>query len=219
MNKSKPKLNEELEDISFGIKDSLEIYCEKMSSNLFRIFLDEPISDPSKYRSVINTLERATENDIVEFRLNTPGGNVYTALAVYNAISNCPAHTRAIVDGSVASAGTFIVLACDEVVIMKNTSMMCHGASWGTWGDMKTVRNATSFAFEEMTKLVNDIYEGFLTQEEIDRMVEHSLEYWMHDDEIIERLKQRQAYMKEKEESKEDSVVKKPRTPRKKKDV
>lgn len=207
------KMNDDLEDMSFGIKDNLEIYCEKASSNLFRIFIDEEITNPSKYRNVINTLERVSENDVVEFRLNTPGGNVYSALSIYNAILNCPAHTRAIVDGVVASAGTFLVLACDEVVVMKNTSMMCHGASWGTWGDMKTVRDATSFAFESMSRLTNEIYEGFLTQEEIDKMIEHSLEYWMHDEEIIQRLKNRSEYLQNKDMEEESP---KPRTRKKK---
>lgn len=208
------KMDDDLEDMSFGMKDNLEIYCEKMSSNLFRIFLDEHIAEPSKYRNVINTLERVSENDVVEFRLNTPGGNAYAALAIYNGILNCPAHTRAILDGSVASAGTFILLACDEVVVMKNTSMMCHGASWGTWGDMKTLRDATAFMFESMSRLSNEIYEGFLTQEEIDKMIEHSLEYWMHDEEIIQRLKNRSEYLKNKDMEEEEAP--KPRTRKKK---
>lgn len=207
------KMNEESYDLDFGTKDTLEVHWKKMTSNLGRIFLDEPITNPSKYRNVIDALESVSENDIIEFRLNTPGGNVYSALSLYNAILNCPAHTRAIVDGVVASAGTDIVMACDEVVVMKNTAMMCHAASYGTWGDMKSVRNHTEFLFDSMSRLTNEIYEGFLTQEEINNMIEHSLEYWMHDEEIIQRLKNRSEYLRNKDMEEEPP---KPRTRKKK---
>lgn len=205
------------DDLNFGMKDTLEVYCEKNFFNTFRVFLDEPITEPSKYRNVINTLERATENDIVELRLNTPGGNYYTTMALYNAILNCPAHTRAILDGEACSGGSMILLACDEVVVMKNTYMMCHAASWGDWGDMKKLRNSTTFSFEQIRKTLYDVYEGFLTNEEIEQMIEHSLEYWFGDEEIIERLKNRQEYLRKQSEEIEKPVSK-PRT-RKKKDV
>lgn len=78
---------------------------------------------------------------------------------------------------------------------------------------MKTVRDATSFAFESMSRLTNEIYEGFLTQEEIDKMIEHSLEYWMHDEEIIQRLKNRSEYLRNKDMEEEPP---KPRTRKKK---
>lgn len=193
------------DELNLGVKDTLEVYCEKNFSNTFRVFLDEPITEPSKYRNVINTLERATENDVVEIRLNTPGGNYYTTMALYNAILNCPAHTRAILDGEACSGGSMILLACDEVVVMKNTYMMCHAASWGDWGDMKKLRNSTTFSFEQIRKTLYDVYEGFLTNEEIEQMIEHSLEYWFGDEEIIERLKNRQEYLRKKEEGEDTS--------------
>lgn len=205
------------DELNFGMKDTLEVYCEKNFFNTFRVFLDEPITEPSKYRNVINTLERATEDDIVELRLNTPGGNYYTTMALYNAILNCPAHTRAILDGEACSGGSMILLACDEVVVMKNTYIMCHAASWGDWGDMKKLRNSTTFSFEQIRKTLYDVYEGFLTNEEIEQMIEHSLEYWFGDEEIIERLKNRQEYLRKQSEE-EEKPASRPRT-RKKKDV
>lgn len=210
------RLGGEMDDIETSFKDSLEVYCEKTYSNIFRIFIDEPITHPNRYRNVINTLERVSENDVVEFRLNTPGGNVSTTVSIYNAILNCPAHTRAILDGEACSGGSVILLACDEVAVMKNTYMMCHAASWGDFGDMKNLRNSTTFSFEYLEKILHNVYEGFLSREEIEQMIEHSLEYWFGDEEIIERLKQRQEYLRQKEEN--ISNVSKPR-PRKKKNV
>lgn len=191
-------------ELSLGLSDTLQVYSEKHSFDVYRVFIDEEITNPSKYRHVINVLEGASEDDIIEFRLNTIGGQLFAALPMYNGILNTEAKTRAIIDGPVISAGTFLALACDSVIVMKNTTMMCHAATWGAWGDMKTVRDQVDFQFKYTSKLNQDIYEGFLTEEEIDKMVEHSKEYWMQDDEIIQRLKNRQEYMKAKGQPEDD---------------
>lgn len=189
-------------ELDFGIKDTLEVYCENNVQKIYRIFLDEEITEPSKYRNVVNTLERATENDVVEFRINTIGGNLFSTLPIYNGILSASARTRAIIDGTAISAGTLIPLACDDVIVMKNSLMMCHSATWGAWGDLKSLRDQSNFKFQWARKLIGEVYEGFMSEEEIEDMVENSMEYWMFDDEIVERLQRRQEYMQKQESQK-----------------
>lgn len=170
----------------------LEVYKEVSIQNKYRVFVDEVITEPSKYRNVINILESATEDDIVEFRLNTPGGNLMTAIQLCNAIENSAATTVAIVDGEVASAGTLFLLACDNVIIMKNTMVMVHPAKFGSGGDVKTVRASIKFQTEYIKDVLYDVYKGFLTDDEFEDMIENSREIWMRQDEITERLRNRQ---------------------------
>ena len=78
-------------------------------------------------------------------RINSPGGDVFDGLAIYNALANHKAEVSCVVDGLAASAASFIALAGDTVSIHENAMMMIHRA-WGVaignqadMADMSTV--------------------------------------------------------------------------------
>lgn len=60
--------------------------------------------------------------------LNSPGGNVFDAFAIYNALlrSKLPVTTR--VDGVAASAASLVFMAGDERLMPKNAMLMMHEA-------------------------------------------------------------------------------------------
>jgi ATP-dependent Clp endopeptidase proteolytic subunit ClpP len=64
----------------------------------------------------------------IVLHLNTPGGDVFDGLAIYNSLKAHPAKVRSVVEGIAASAGSFIAMAGDEVVVMRNAQMMIHDA-------------------------------------------------------------------------------------------
>jgi ATP-dependent protease ClpP protease subunit len=66
----------------------------------------------------------------IVLHLNTPGGNSYDGIAIYNALRDHPAQVEVIVDSLAASAGSFIAQAGDRVVMNRGSQMMIHDA-WG----------------------------------------------------------------------------------------
>ena len=68
--------------------------------------------------------------DTTEIRLhiNSPGGEVFDAMAIVNQLGRHPAKVVAVVDGIAASAASFIAAAADEVVMGIGTQMMIHDA-------------------------------------------------------------------------------------------
>jgi len=70
--------------------------------------------------------------DVEEIRLhiNSPGGEVWEALAILNNLRQHPARVVAIVDGIAASAASFIAAAADETIMRPNSQLMIHDA-WG----------------------------------------------------------------------------------------
>ena len=77
----------------------------------------------------------------IELHLNTPGGDVADALAIYNAVKDHPADVTAIVDGEAASAGSFIFQAADTRVMNSFSILMIHDAAIGmTIGNAKDHR-------------------------------------------------------------------------------
>lgn len=80
-------------------------------------------------KAFVTALESvATPNVCV--RINSPGGDVFDGLAIYNALTNYKGKVSCVVDGLAASAASFIALAGETVSIHESAMMMIHRA-WG----------------------------------------------------------------------------------------
>lgn len=69
-------------------------------------------------------------DDTTEIRLfiNSPGGEVWDAMAIVNQLRRHPARTVAVVDGIAASAASVIAVTCDETVMAVGSQLMIHDA-------------------------------------------------------------------------------------------
>lgn len=84
--------------------------------------------------------------DHVDLFINSPGGDVFDALAILNVIRRTEAHVVAHVDGIAASAASFIAMGADELVMGRNSELMIHDASGLCWGPA-----------EDMQKMADDL--------------------------------------------------------------
>lgn len=181
------------EDDDYEDDDSIPVYSH--SSNIYKFFIDDYIGDPITFRNFFSCLSSATKKDIIEIHLNTPGGNVNTAIQLRNMIFTCNAKVIAICHGTVASAGTFIALSCPKIVVMPNTIWMLHACSYGTFGNQIAVKEQVDFFDKELWRLTNNVYKGFLNEYEINNMIINKRELWMNTEEIIKRLKKLKKYL------------------------
>ncbi len=95
----------------------------------------------------------------VEVQINSPGGNVFDGIAIYNALRAHPARIITRVDGLAASIASVIVQAGDERIMAGASQMMIHQA-WAV-----AVGNTDDLA--EMAKLLarqDDILAGIYAQ-------------------------------------------------------
>jgi ATP-dependent Clp endopeptidase proteolytic subunit ClpP len=58
--------------------------------------------------------------------MNTPGGEVFDGIAIYQALKNYAGNVTVIVDALAASIGSVIAMAGNKVVMAKNATMMIH---------------------------------------------------------------------------------------------
>lgn len=79
-------------------------------------------------KSFVEELDGITAGTI-NLRINSPGGSVFDALTIANALRHHPARIVGYVDALAASAASFIATAADEVVMMPGSQMMIHDAS------------------------------------------------------------------------------------------
>jgi len=73
----------------------------------------------------------------ITLHLDTPGGDVYDGINIYNAIRDHKAHITVIVDSMAASAGSFIAQAGDTRIMNRNSEMMIHDGHTVAIGNSK----------------------------------------------------------------------------------
>ena len=66
--------------------------------------------------------------------INSPGGDVFDGITMYNDLLDYPGHVTARVRGMAASAASFIPMAADRIEIASNAQFMIHNAMAGMMG-------------------------------------------------------------------------------------
>ena len=76
----------------------------------------------------------------IDLHINSPGGEVFSGITIYNLLKQHPANVTTYIDGLAASIASVIALAGNEVIMAENALMMIHspwGATVGDSGDMR----------------------------------------------------------------------------------
>lgn len=154
------------------------------------INIDEEFTHVSQFAELVDILEQASENDIVQIRLTSPGGNVASVLPLLSALDSTEAFVHVHVDSDIASAATFLVMKAHMVTMNKHISMMIHTASWGYGGHSGNMEASTNHYVKNVKGLARDVYQDFLTEQEFDRVFD-GLELWFTPEQVYERLKAR----------------------------
>jgi len=151
-----------------------------------RVHLTRPIIDPHNYTDVIELLNNASTDDTVQLIINTPGGQIRSAVAIINAIYSCKATVIGHLSGEVASAGTIIAMACDDLVVNDYLEFLIHTYSGWVDGKGYEILGQAEFNQKNITKLMDKVYNGFLNIDELDKL--HNGKTYIFDtDEVTKR--------------------------------
>lgn len=119
------------------------------------LLLYGPISEYSWWGDEVTPKEFAEDlsalGDIknLTIRINSGGGDVFAATAIYNLLKTHKAYKTVIVDGLSASAATIIMMAGDVIQIPANAMVMIHDPMVGASGNTKV--------FLKMIDLLNKV--------------------------------------------------------------
>ena len=89
--------------------------------------------------------------------INSPGGDVFDGIAIYNAIASRPGPVTTVVDGLAASAASFIAQAGKERVVSPGSMMMIHDASGLCIGNAADMRELAGL-LDTVSGNLADIY-------------------------------------------------------------
>ncbi|APC44332.1 ATP-dependent Clp protease [Pseudoalteromonas phage PH357] len=172
-----------------------------INSMAFDVFIDEDIDNPEYYRSVINTFNKAAEGDVINVYINTSGGQDRTTSSIIFAMDNSKANIVGHLTGNVCSNGTIIALHCHNWLISDNVVFMCHNGIAGFYGSAEKVKKHHDFYQEHNRKIVFNEYEGFLTEEECEAIIEHGDDLWFGKEDLERRLANFVSYQQNKQSS------------------
>jgi ATP-dependent protease ClpP protease subunit len=102
-------------------------------------------------------LDEIGEVKALEVRLNSPGGDMFDGVAIYNTLRNHPARVTAYVDGLAASAASVVAMGADEVVMGTGTQLMIHDAWALSVGNADEMR-AQAAVMDQLSDSMADIY-------------------------------------------------------------
>ncbi|WP_287994602.1 head maturation protease, ClpP-related [Acidiphilium sp.] len=112
---------------------------------------------------------RAVGKNAVTVNVNSPGGDMFEGLAIYNLLREHPAKVTVKVMGVAASAASVIAMAGDEVLMGTGSVMMIHNA-WGlVIGNRHDFADAAS-VFETFDASMASIYAARTGMKEADIM-------------------------------------------------
>lgn len=158
------------------------------------VYLTEGIEAPSVYNELCHKLRTLGPQDEAHLYINNGGGIIDSMVMIVDALNTSEAEIHVHLSGSVASAATFPVMYADKLHVAPFTHFMIHNYSGGFGGKGKEAKDQMDFVNEEIGKTFKDIYKGFLTDEEIERVIDDK-DNWMGANEVMERWINRRAYL------------------------
>ena len=158
------------------------------NASTYHIYISDEITEPYDYVDMIKSINMAGPMDQIAVHLNSGGGDTYTAIQIYNALMMSEADCIAYIEGFCASAATVIALACDAWIMNPLSTFMIHAPTLGNWGKFNEVKASSEYVEKWTKRLFETVYEGFLTEDEMNQCMNNNKDYWFGYEEFMERI-------------------------------
>lgn len=180
--------DESLDGANANQQDKLQPYfVENQVAQRVIIPIDSAVREAAYYRLVCSKIEEMSENDTVEFHINSPGGDLSGLTSLLHSISSTEAETIAVITGDCHSAASLLALSCDAVVVGRFANMLVHSVQFGTHGKGYDVYSQVLHINKHAEDIFKSCYRYFLTEQEMQEVLK-GRELWLSRDEINQRL-------------------------------
>ncbi len=131
-------------------------------------------------------LEAEALSGKIDVRINSNGGEVYTGIAIFNALKNSKADITIYVDGIAASMASVIALCGKPVKMSRYARLMLHSVQGGCYGNKEDMKNC----IREIEALEDTLCEMYAARvgkekEEIRSMYFDGKDHWIRADEAL----------------------------------
>lgn len=157
---------------------------------LYPFYISGEIGESEDYIDWFDTIRNCGPEDVVAFHINSPGGDLFTAIQFMRVMSECRGHIIASVEGMCMSAATIIFLCADSFQISEHSMFMFHDYSSGTYGKGGELFDSIHHERKWSKKLLSETYKNFLTETEILSILANK-DLWMTGEDAAKRLEKR----------------------------
>lgn len=210
------------DDGYYSLTNPFEVSAYRSHSMKFKVYLFGAIEEAAQFIPAIEVFDAASEDDEVHVYLSTPGGSMDATDTFLSAMHQCEGRVIVHASGGCHSCGSIILMHANEFTLSEDFNMLIHNGSLGAGADLNKFAANAKFGVEYMQGVLRRTYEGFLTPEEIQAMIDGK-DFWMKGAEFMQRHGRRMEHFKGKLERQkllqavEEEVEVTPRPPRKRK--
>lgn len=147
------------------------------------IFLYGDIGDYTEVQSgriAQELMEAERVSRRIHVRINSNGGEVYSGIAIFNALRHSQADIRIYVDGIAASMASVIALCGKPVEMSKYARLMLHSVSGGCYGNKQDLQRCME-EIESLEGSLSEIYAERLgmSKEEVKQTYFDGEDHWL----------------------------------------
>lgn len=162
--------------------------ASKSNDTLILSFYDTIGADIFGEGATPQMVSEALQGDFknVELHLNSPGGDAFAGVAIYNLLKASSKSVDVVVDGLAASAASIIAMAGDTITMNQGSVMMIHEAqamAFGNSDDMKKMADT----LDTVTSGIADIYSSRTGMPKATILDMQNQETWMTADEAVQK--------------------------------
>lgn len=162
----------------------------RVLAQLHEFYISGTIGHPEDYVQMFDIIRHASPDDTVKLYINCYGGDMFTGIQFMRVLAETEALVICSVEGACMSAATMLFLCADQFEVTPHSMFMFHNYSGGTIGKGGEIYDQVRHERKWSDKLLHEIYEGFLTAEEIQSLLDNR-DLWMDVDEVIDRMQKR----------------------------
>ena len=116
-------------------------------------------------KALIGKIKALGDVKNIQLRINSVGGDVFEAQAMYSYLKTHPAAVTVCIDGLAASAASLVAMAGDKIIMPKNALMMIHNPAMWACGEAEDMREAA----EVLDKVRDTLAHAYVEKTGLDR--------------------------------------------------
>jgi ATP-dependent protease ClpP protease subunit len=162
----------------------------KQAVNIHEFYLSGDVEGSEEYIEWFDIIRSASQNDVIKIYINSPGGDLFTAIQFMRVLTETDAQVVISIEGACMSAATLIFMCGHQYEISPHSVFMFHNYSSGMAGKGGEMFDRMAHERIWSEKLFQDVYADFLNEREIKSILDNK-DLWMDSDEVIKRLKKK----------------------------
>jgi len=174
--------------------------------HVHEFYLSGEIISADNYTEWFDTIRHAGDSDVVKIYINSPGGDLFTAIQFMRVLAETEATVIASVEGACMSAATMIFLCAEQFEVTPHSMFMFHNYSGGTFGKGGEMIDQLQHERKWSEGLLREVYADFLSEDEITSILDNR-DIWLDGKEILARLTNKVATAKAKWEAAQADAI------------